>query len=547
MRKQASVNLRKVPEFCQLEAVLVQRYLMNFDTRQLTVHSVDCLVVGSGVAGMVTAWHAAKAGLSVLLMMKGDMDDSNTNKAQGGIAAVFGDDDAIDLHVADTLVAGAGLCDADIVRIVVEEGREEVKHLIALGAEFDRKADGALSLGREGCHCRSRVLHAKGDATGAEVVRAMKAAILSVPNIAVMEHTYLVDLLTEDGVCRGALVLAKESGRLEVIRAGAVVLATGGLGRLFEHTTNPEGALGNGVAAAYRAGAAVMDMEFVQFHPTALVLDGAPNFLISEAVRGAGGVLRNAAGERFMARYHPLADLAPRDIVARAIYHEMKLDGKSSVCLDVSTIGEAGIKAHFPMITATCQTYGLDITARMIPVAPAAHYMMGGIQTDRSGESGVRGLFACGEAACTGLHGANRLASNSLLEGLAFGKRIARRIAAAGRQSAKPLDWSCRSLGESRPPLADVGAVRRLMNDCLGLIRDRAGMEKAERALAEHLSAWDHCAAESAADLDYINMLSVCRLIAMAANMRTESRGGHYRGDYPEQREEWQQHIVQKR
>lgn len=525
----------------------MQRYLMNFDTKQLPGRSADCLVVGSGVAGMVTAWHAADAGLNVLLLTKGDMEDSNTNKAQGGIAAVFGANDACALHVADTLVAGAGLCDEDIVKIVVEEGREEVKHLIALGAVFDRDLHGELCLGREGCHCRNRILHAKGDATGAEVVRSMMAAIRKAPNITVLEHTYLVDLLVEENTCHGAIVLSEENNQLEVIRVGAVVLATGGLGRLFKHTTNPEGSSGNGIAAAYRAGAGVMDMEFVQFHPTALVLDGAPNFLISEAVRGAGGVLRNAAGERFMLGYHELADLAPRDIVARAIYKEMKLAGKSSVFLDVSAIGEAEIKTHFPMITATCLDYGLDITKEMIPVAPAAHYMMGGIQANLDGESTIHGLFACGEAACTGLHGANRLASNSLLEGLAFGKRIAKKIAEQKRWACDALEWSYKELDEERSLSSDAGSIRNLMNDCLGLIRDRTGIETAEKVLTDRLNAWGNQTARSVDDFNYINMLCTCRLIAMAANMRTESRGGHYRSDYPRQRDEWRQHIIQKR
>lgn len=527
----------------------MQRYLMNFDTLTLPERSTDCLVVGSGVAGLVTAWHAASAGLNVILMVKESLTDSNTNKAQGGIAAVFGKDDTPDLHIADTLVAGAGLCDEDIVRLAVEGGRAEAAHLMELGAVFDSNEAG-LCLGREGCHSRNRILHAKGDATGAEVVRALLAAIADVKNITIMEHAYLVDLLVEEGTCYGGLAFKEGDCQLEVIRAGAVVLATGGLGRLFMHTTNPEGAKGNGIAIAYRAGAAVMDMEFVQFHPTSLVLKGVPNFLISEAVRGAGGVLRNAKGERFMPRYHALADLAPRDIVARAIYNEMKLASADSVFLDVSTIGEDGIKAHFPMITATCKKYGLDITKELIPVAPAAHYMMGGVQVNLDGESAVKQLFACGEVACTGLHGANRLASNSLLEGLAFGKRIAHVIGRRKKPANLALQWENSALAASvmdAPTIAaQIADLEANMNHHLGLIRQQTGLETAQRILSEKLKEVRGQGAASVAALEYRNMLSVCRLITLAALMRTESRGGHYRSDYPESLPMWQQHIIQK-
>lgn len=525
----------------------MQRYLMNFDTEKIESHRADCLVVGSGVAGLVTAWHAAAAGLDVILMVRDSLEDSNTNKAQGGIAAVFGEDDTLDLHVADTLVAGAGLCDELIVRIVVEEGRREVKHLIELGAVFDRDENGRLCLGREGCHSRNRVIHAKGDATGAEVVRSMLAAVKSFSNIKVMENSYLVDLLTADGVCHGALALEKKTGRKKIVRAGAVVLATGGLGRLFTHTTNPEGAKGNGLAAAYRAGADLMDMEFVQFHPTSLVLKNAPNFLISEAVRGAGGVLRNARGERFMPRYHALADLAPRDIVARAIFNEMTLAGTDSVFLDVSGIGSEEIKNHFPMITATCREYGLDILKEMIPVAPAAHYMMGGIRVDARGESSVKRLFACGEASCTGLHGANRLASNSLLEGLAFGKRIAETIAGRGAAIDDGLTWSSGALrkAENAVPM-NVSELQSLMERHLGLIRSRAGLEKAQEFLQRQQEQLSGQSADSIEMLDYRNMLTVCLSIAMAAQMRAESRGGHYRSDYPDTLPRWRRHILQR-
>lgn len=525
----------------------MQRYLMNFATDKLPTENVDCLVVGSGVAGLVTAWHAAAQGLKVNLLVKDSLIDSNTNKAQGGIAAVFGDDDNFDLHIADTLVAGAGLCDEAVVRLVVEEGKAEVEHLIELGAMFDRDSQGKIALGREGCHCRNRVLHAKGDATGAEVVRSLIAAIKVQPNIKIIEHTYLVDLLTYYGRCQGAIVFSKKTNQLTVIRTGAVVLATGGVGRLYNHTTNPEGSTGSGTAIAFRAGAALMDMEFVQFHPTSLVLDGAPNFLISEAVRGAGGVLRNECGERFMPRYHELADLAPRDIVARAIYKEMRLAGKSHVYLDISGISADEVNHHFPMITATCLEYGLDIMKNSIPVAPAAHYMMGGIQVNNQGESSIHGLFACGEASCTGLHGANRLASNSLLEGLAFGRRVACCIAERKPVIEPNLQWHSNGLNETVAVEISRDELQEEMNAKLGLIRKATEIEDLLGfiQLKQHLVTGK--AARSVDDLEYLNMLTVCQSIAMAALMRTESRGGHYRSDYPRQREIWLQHILQKR
>lgn len=523
-----------------------RRYALNFNTKELRQMRTDCLVIGSGVAGLMAAWNAAHAGLSVVIAVKDTLLDSNTNKAQGGIAVALGADDSLDLHLADTLVAGAGLCDEETVKIVVKEGRKEVKELMNLGAVFDYDENG-ICLGREGCHCRNRVIHAKGDATGAEVVRALLAAVKALPNIKLLEHHFVVDLLVEDNICEGALILHKHKD-LEVIRANSVILASGGLGQLYCHTTNPDGATGSGVAIAYRAGAEVMDMEFVQFHPTSLAVPNIPNFLISEAVRGAGGVLRNAKGERFMPRYHELADLAPRDVVARAIFNEMQADESDYVYLDVS--GIENIDRHFPTITATCLDYGINVMKDFIPVAPAAHYMMGGVKVDRWGESSIERLYCSGEVSCTGLHGANRLASNSLLEGLAYGKRIIDRILAKGNVEIKHSEWEYNGLRKAAE-LTDIQAklqeLKQVMTNYIGLIRCQDGLMQAEAFFNAKREFWFNRETADIEQIEYLNMLMTSALICSAANMRTESRGGHYRSDYPERLGLWRKHIIQRK
>lgn len=526
----------------------MQRYLMNFDTRSLPVYEAEALVIGSGVAGLTAAWHLARAGKSVLLAVRDTLFDSNTNKAQGGIAASFGSDDNPQLHLADTLVAGAGLTDRDIAELVVTEGPEDIRLLAAHGAEFDRTADGQLALGREGCHCRHRIVHAHGDATGAEVARALNAMVAQEARVRPLTHCYVVDLLVHEGRVHGAVALL--DGKKVVLRAPAVVLATGGTGRLFSKTTNPEGATGSGLAMAWRAGAEVMDMEFVQFHPTALALEGCPNFLISEAVRGAGAVLRNGRGERFMPKYHPMAELAPRDVVARCIFKEMQEGGMDHAFLDATGISEAARK--FPMIAETCRQYGVDIEKDLISIAPAAHYMMGGVHTDAHGRTNVAGLYACGEAACTGLQGANRLASNSLLEGLVFGRRVAQAIAAAEVPEA-PRAAFCAELqfeehGLREAALSDTARLNRetqvLMTQYLGIRRYAPGILKAIQELSRLSALREGYAAETAEELDLRGRLIADLLIARAALRRRESRGAHYRMDYPEKSEKWRCHVL---
>ncbi|MCI6099575.1 MAG: L-aspartate oxidase [Selenomonas sp.] len=554
----------------------MQRYLMNFDTRALPVYEADVLVVGSGVAGLSAAWRLAEAGKHVLLAVRDTLEDSNTAKAQGGIASSFGADDNPTLHLEDTLVAGAGLTDRGIASIVVTEGPQDVANLADHGAEFDRLPDGSFALGREGCHCRSRIVHAHGDATGAEVARALNAIVAKEENVRPLEHCYVVDLLVQDGRCFGAVALL--GGKKVVLRAPATVLATGGIGRLYSKTTNPEGATGSGIALAFRAGAEVMDMEFVQFHPTALALDGCPNFLISEAVRGAGALLRNGKGERFMPGYHPMAELAPRDVVARCIFKEMQDGGMDHVWLDATVIDHAAEK--FPMIARTCKEYGVDIEKEYIPIAPAAHYMMGGVHTDEQGRTNIAGLYAAGEVACTGLQGANRLASNSLLEGLVFGRRAAedivlcqgevrdespsrmethpqspfgcqppRRGGQAGEAHSATAAWA--SSGLHATAFSDTARLTRetqlLMTQYLGIRRYDGGIRRGLQEIQRLAALREGYAAETADELDLRNRLVVCELIAQAALRRRESRGAHYRMDYPEKDEKWRRHFLDNR
>ena len=520
----------------------MQRYRMNFSTREMRKLRADCLVIGSGAAGLQAARTAAGLGRSVLLAVRDTLLDSNTNKAQGGIAASFGTDDNPSLHLQDTLVAGAGLSNEEISRLVVTEGPRDVAELSAHGAVFDRRPDGQLALGREGCHSRRRIVHAQGDATGAEVARSLLALASREQRIQALEHCYVVDLLTRRGRCYGAVALL--AGEPVCLLAGAVILATGGCGQLFLHTTNPAGALGSGIAMAYRAGAAVMDMEFVQFHPTALALPGCPSFLISEAVRGAGALLQNARGERFMPRYHPMAELAPRDVVARAIFQEMEQAGEDHLYLDARKVSGAAEK--FPMIARTCREYGVDISREPIPVAPAAHYMMGGVRTDAWGRTNIAGLYACGEAACTGLQGANRLASNSLLEGLVFGRRAGKQAAVDGLRVTDGLDWHSEGLrpAEVSELSRQTLALQRGMSRWLGICREGAGLSQAVAWFASLSLEYDGLEARSPEMLDFFSRLQLGSLMAWAALRRRESRGAHYRSDFPETLAAWRCHVA---
>ncbi|MCG9968285.1 L-aspartate oxidase [Pelotomaculum terephthalicicum JT] len=523
------------------------KYMVNFDSRELLQEEDEYIILGSGIAGLYTALAAYGAGGSVTVLTKYNMMDTSTDKAQGGIAAALGDSDSPSLHREDTIVAGAGLCDDEAVSALVNEGPKRVKELIEMGAIFDYDSHG-LALTREGAHSQRRILHASGDATGAEIQRVLTERIRE-KNIRVRENHFVVDLLVWDNTCYGVLAFDRDNNSLKIYRGKVVVLATGGLGRLFEFNTNPEIATGDGIAIAFRAGAEVMDMEFIQFHPTVLNLPGAPPFLISEAVRGEGAYLRNSDCVRFMPRYHDLLELAPRDIVVRAILKEMVATGANKVYLDLTHLDPEVIKKRFPNITKTCAAYGLDIYVDKIPVAPAAHYMMGGVKTNLVGETSIKGLYACGEVACQGVHGANRLASNSLLDGLVFGGRIVDET----RQFLKTYhprrpEFACDWLLE--PLKIDFGELRKKLEVLMG---SKVGPVRSGQGLKESLNFFDSWgylgrhSAENAEQMEVKNMLQVGELVAEAALARRESRGGHYRVDYPDSSRRWQKHIIFRR
>jgi L-aspartate oxidase len=502
----------------------------------------DFLIIGSGIAGLRAAAELAPVG-RVLILTKADPREGNTGYAQGGIAAAVGAGDSPALHAADTIAAGAGLCDENAVRILVEDGPRYVRELIEWGAAFDRDADGELALALEAAHSVRRVLHAT-DATGREISRTLWARVAGLSSVTAHDHARAVDLIIADGRCIGARFL-QEDGTLASARAGVVLLATGGAGQVYSDTTNPPVATGDGVAMAYRAGARVADLEFFQFHPTALDVPGQPRFLLSEALRGEGARLLNSAGDPFMIRYDPAGDLAPRDRVARAIVRESARTG-GKVTLSLVHLDHDYVRARFPRIAAACRKAGLDLARDRIPVGPAAHYMMGGVETDLDGRTSLPGLFAAGEVACTGVHGANRLASNSLLEGLVFGARAGRAMGRSEgpRREGGPIASSVEnSTGRSKHPsqrddLVDASRIQALMWRHVGLFRDRQGLEA---ALAEFEPAWQSLTSRlrdgEQPDADgwrTASLLTMARLIARAALRREESRGGHYRSDFPE-------------
>ncbi|MGH7536638.1 MAG: L-aspartate oxidase, partial [Gemmatimonadales bacterium] len=445
----------------------------------------------------------------------------------------------------DTLRAGDGLCDEEAVRILVEEGPARIRELIDWGTRFDREGN-RLALAREGAHSRRRVLHALGDSTGMEIVRALLARVGQFPSLALFSRTFTVDLVLEGDRCAGLLLLDEPTGEIWLARAGSVLIATGGAGRLFRETTNPPQATGDGIAMAYRAGALVTDLEFVQFHPTTLFAEGAPRFLLSEALRGEGAVLRNGEGERFLTRYHPDGELAPRDAVSRGIVQEMERTGDSCVYLDLTGRDPAALRRRFPRIYETCLRHGFDLSRDRVPVHPSAHYFMGGVRTDMWGRTSVPGLFAAGEAACTGVHGANRLASNSLLEGVVFGARAAQGMLAdsAGRRSAKSRVEGAQTVA---PPPAEVqrmaADLSRTMWMKVGIRRDGPALS----AALEQIRSWAASLVPGPVRREGIearNLVLLGEMVCRAALEREESRGAHFRSDFPGPREEWRRHLA---
>ena len=492
------------------------------------------LVIGSGVAGLHTAWRGSAHG-EVIVLTKRSLFDSATAYAQGGIAAALGAGDSPELHRLDTLAAGAALCDSAAVEVLVAEGPQRVRDLASIGARFDTEADGRFSLAREAAHSRKRIVHAHGDQTGAEVARTLIQRVRESPSITVLERARALELIVVNGRCVG--VRASHAGRAVEIIADVTVLATGGCGQVYRYTTNPQVATGDGYAIAHRAGARLSDMEFVQFHPTALDTPETPLSLISEAVRGEGAVLVNDRGQRFMTRRHRLAELAPRDIVAREIFRESE-DG-TRVWLDARKLSR-NFARRFPGILKICLARGIDPRRDRIPVTPAAHYMMGGVVTDLAGRSSLERLYACGEVSRTGVHGANRLASNSLLEGLVFAERVARDMVAMPRlpRVAKQERWTV-------PPLRDRGAAQVAADSIRLVMWEHAGIDRSAKGLRACLDRLDDITKRlSLGATEELNMAETARLIAEAALMRKESRGGHFRHDFPREKRKWRgRHI----
>lgn len=530
----------------------LDRYLVPFTLRQVPQYRYDVVVLGSGAAGAVTALAAAAAGASVAVVAKEGLGHTNTAWAQGGVAAVLGPGDTMASHLADTISVGCGLVEESVARAVVEGGPAAIERLRALGAHFDTRDDGAFDLSMEGGHSHPRILHARGDSTGAEIQATLAQALRDDPTIDTFEKVFVIDVLTgEDG--RAVGVLARNpQGDLVAYGASQVVLATGGGGQIYRETTNPTIATADGVAMGLRAGATVRDLEFVQFHPTCLYIAGAARVLISEIVRGAGGVLRDKDGVRFMLDAHPDAELAPRDIVSRAVSRRMVETGSTSVGLDLSQV-DRDPHVAFPGISRICSFFGIDIARDPIPVRPGCHYMVGGLEVDAEGRTAVPGLWAVGECASTGLHGANRMGSNSLLEGLVLGAAVGRGAAAAAARVGRPEIHSASERDHVEPPQGVQVNIADLTYSMKSLMWRQMGVERSEAPMRDALSTfafWAHAVRSlpmndvRAAEL--VNMLSVARLATVGALERTESRGTHYRSDHPTPDDaRWRAHLAQ--
>ncbi len=505
----------------------------------------DFIVIGSGIAGLRASIELAKNGAKVSVLTKSKTSDSNTEWAQGGVAVVLSDDDNAELHEGDTLVAGAGLCDEKAVEILVTEGTKYIKQLIEWGTEFDREG-GKLVFTKEAAHSRRRILHAHGDSTGKEIVRALVARARQEQAINLLPFSHAESFIVRDGRCVGVRYLDPILKAERDIFAKGVILCTGGAGQLYQHSTNPPVATGDGMAMSYFAGAEIADMEFVQFHPTALNLENAPRFLLSEAMRGEGAILRNAHGKRFMGDYDERLELAPRDIVSRSIVSEMRRTGTRTVFLDITEKSEEFLKHRFPKIYETCKYFDLNIAKDLLPVSPASHYTMGGVRTDLWGRTTIPGLYAAGEVTCTGVHGANRLASNSLLEGLVFGARAGKsavvdssefRVQSLELKEENPKS-KVQNPKSERIATAVSKRVKRVMWERVGIVRDAESMQRA-------LSEFEQISQANLSKASR-NFVTLALMVTKAALWREESRGGHFRSDFPERDKDWKVHSIQK-
>ncbi|MEM9827000.1 MAG: L-aspartate oxidase [Planctomycetota bacterium] len=545
------------------------RYLIPFDTRRAIHRFTDILVIGGGLAGLRAA-NAVPTNQTVLVVTKDRLRESNSHYAQGGIAGVLDPEDCFEAHVRDTLIAGGNLCDRETVEMVIRQGPRRIEELIHWGTQFDTD-DGELSLGREGGHSMQRIVHARGDATGAEIMRAVIQRTRDVPHIDIWENTFTIDLLTHEGRCRGAVVSRPDGGRV-MVWAKETVLCTGGAGQVYRESTNPAVATGDGAGLAYRAGAELRDMEFVQFHPTVLYIAGSSRSLITEAVRGEGAHLVDVAGHRFMPDYDDRAELAPRDVVSQSIIRQMAATDSSNVFLDLSHLDADKVRRRFPGIAVVCQKFGLDIATDRIPVRPGAHYLIGGVSVDRQGQSSLPGLWAAGEATSSGLHGANRLASNSLLEGLVYGAAAGEAAARCAAEASRKLvalpitqtrqDAFATSVHHDEVPLEsttllppspqsqsfDISDVRlsikTLMGRYVSVERNATGLRKAEDALQSYAQYVMRQQFDQAAGWELQNLLTTAACITRGALARAESRGVHFRDDHPETDDaNWRRHL----
>ncbi|MCM8771935.1 MAG: L-aspartate oxidase [Candidatus Omnitrophica bacterium] len=523
---------------------MTPEYLISFDTKKLNEIKVDFLIIGGGLSGFSLAYELRN--FDVLIILKDGIEESSSYYSQGGIAVALNENDSPELHKNDTLKVGCYLNDEKAVDILVNEGIERIKEIIEIGFNFD-KDNGKLHFTKEGGHSRNRILHSNGDAIGKNLIEFFYKLISNIPNIKIYKNSFLIDLISVENKIIGAIILDETKNKLFLIRARSYILCTGGAGMIFQETTNPSYITGDGIAVAYRRNVELMDLEFYQFHPTTFYVAGAPRFLISESVRGEGGILRNIYGERFMFDYHPSGELAPRDIVSRAIIDQLKKTNSNCVYLDLTHLKKDYIKTRFPQIYNFCKVYGIEPSKNLIPVRPSAHYFMGGIKTDIWGKTNFENLFACGECACTGVHGANRLGSNSLLECLVFSKRIGNKL----KETLYPIyninvSYKFPQKGDVFIDADDLRrSIRSLMWRNVGIERDEESLKSA----LEKLTEWQKYAFNKEFNnrngFETLNMLTVAFLMTKSALMRKESRGAHFRKDFPqEDNENWKKHIV---